>query len=152
MLSLGVVRSFRLHHINLSKKVIFLWYLFYWWPWCWRRFVVLNWWWADSPLFSGLAGWKQIHRQINSIGGGFELLNSIQLIEKWLHEETRAWLWRYWLWIWGVSPLASTSVEKCPQLFFNNLVQWDWCFFLHISNPMSKNVKRYLKAWLKIYF
>jgi len=37
--------------------------------------------------------------------GGFELLlglrNSIQRIEKWLHGETRAWLWRYWLWIWG---------------------------------------------------
>jgi len=45
----------------------------------------------------------------------------------------------------GLNPLASTSVEKCH----NFLITWSSgidVFFLHISNPVSKNVKRYLKT------
>jgi len=51
-----------------------------------------------SSVFSVLAGLKQVHRQINRFGVGFELVrglrNSIPWIKKWLHRETRAWFWK----------------------------------------------------------
>ena len=96
MLSLLVVRSFCLHHINLSRKATF------WWKLTFllvtvvlakvRHLKLVKGWF--SSVFSGLAGQKQIHRQINSFGDGFELVrglcNSIQRSGKLLHGETRA--------------------------------------------------------------
>jgi len=37
--------------------------------------LVIDWF---TSVFSGLAGWKQIHRQINSIGIGFELVRKLR--------------------------------------------------------------------------
>jgi len=50
----------------------------------------------------------------------------------------------------GGSARLLSLLLKNVTTFFNILVYRDWCFFLHISNPVSKNVKRYLKSWLKI--
>ena len=48
----------------------------------------------------------------------------------------------------GLSPFASTSVEKCHNFF---LITWfsGIDVFLHISNSVSKNVKQYLKTCVK---
>jgi len=64
--------------------------------------------------------------------------------------------WGDWSLTRGIDCEMGGSARLLPLLlksvttFFNNLVLWDWCFF-HISNPVSKNVKRHLKTWLKIY-
>jgi len=42
----------------------------------------------------------------------------------------------------GLGPLASTSVEKCHLTTWSSGID----VFFHISNPVSKNVKRYLKT------
>jgi len=38
---------------------------------------------------------------------GRGLRSCVQWFGKWLCGETRAWLWRYWLWIWVAQPVCS---------------------------------------------
>jgi len=66
--------------------------------------------------------WKQIHRQINSIGGGLKLVcglrSSINKMEIDFIRETRAWVWRYSLWIWWCHSYCPYFFWTVPHLFF----------------------------------
>jgi len=64
--------------------------------------------------------------------------------------KTRAWCWRYWVWIWWTQLVyAITSVELC-YIFFSQIPRLaGLMFFLHISSPTVKHMKRYF--WLKFY-
>ena len=64
-----------------------------------------------SPVFAGLDRSRSIVRStalgvvLNLVGG---LRSSIQWIGKWIYRgDYSAWVWRYWLWIWGNQPVCS---------------------------------------------
>jgi len=86
--------------------------------------------------------------------GCFDLLrvlrNNIQGIEKWLHGETRAWFWRYWLWIWGAQPACFHFCWTVSQHF---LITWSSGIDVFFFTSAIQCRKRWngIKTWLKIY-